>query len=398
MKKSLLALAALGAFASAAQAESSVTLFGLIDTGINYVSNVQTYNQAGNAAGGKSQVNLSSGGLQGSRWGLRGSQDLGNGLKAIFTLESGFDVNTGSQLQSSQARNRIFGRQAFAGLSGDFGTVTIGRQYDSIADFVSPLAASGRWEGSFAAHPGDIDNFNNSRRVNNSIKYTSNSYEGLTFGGLYSLGGTPGRRSDNQVWSAGVGYANGPIALGAAYLNAKTPASSFFADEGITVEDTLFIDPSKNPVFGSYVNAKSLQIIAAGGTFDFGALTAGVNYSNTQFKSSVIAGLDEKTRNATFQNAEASLAYHFAPDLVGMLSYDYTWSNKINNNTAKYQQVNVSLSQDLSKSVEVYVLGAYQKARGKDAYGNALVAGISGVSASSKNTQALVRAGLRVAF
>jgi len=198
MKKSLLALAALGAFASAAQAESSVTLFGLIDTGVNYVNNVQTTEK-----GGKSQVNLSSGGLQGSRWGLRGSQDLGNGLKAVFTLESGFDVNTGTQSQG----NRIFGRQAFAGLSGDFGTVTIGRQYDSIADFVSPLAASGRWEGSFAAHPGDIDNFNNTRRINNSIKYTSNSYEGLTFGGLYSLGGIAGQRSANQVWSAGVAYA-----------------------------------------------------------------------------------------------------------------------------------------------------------------------------------------------
>ncbi len=369
MKKSLLALAALGAFASAAQAESSVTLFGLIDTGINYVNNVATND------GGKSQLKLTSGGLQGSRWGLRGAQDLGNGLKAIFTLESGFDVNNGTQSQE----NRIFGRQAFVGLSGDFGTVTIGRQYDSIADFVSPLAASGRWEGSFAAHPGDLDNFNNTRRVNNSIKYVSNSYEGLSFGGLYSNNGTAGKRSDGQIWSAGVGYANGPIALGAAYLNAKNPGESFFVP-----------DDKKSPMFAGLTSAKTLQIIAAGGTFDFGALTAGVNYSNTQFKGIKDPQLNG---NVTLQNAEANVAYHFAPDLVGMVSYDYTWTGKIQNKKAKFHQVNVSLSQDLSKSVEVYVLGAYQKASG-----DSNVANISGVGPSSKDTQALVRAGIRVAF
>ncbi len=373
MKKSLLALAALGAFASAAQAESSVTLFGLIDTGVNYVNNVVDTD----AKTSGSRFNLSSGGLQGSRWGLRGTQDLGNGLKAVFTLESGFDVNNGESLQD----NRIFGRQAFAGLSGDFGTVTIGRQYDSIADFVSPLAASGRWEGSFAAHPGDIDNLNNTRRINNSVKYTSNSYDGLSFGGLYSLGGTAGRRSDNQIWSAGIGYNNGPIALGAAYLNAKTPANSFFTKGE---QDVV-----KNPIVGAFANAKTLQIIAAGGTFDFGALTAGVNYSNTQFRG--VKVLDGA--NATFQNAEANLAYHFAPDLIGMVSYDYTWSNKLDDKKVKLHQVNVSLSQDLSKSVEVYVLGAYQKAKG-----DAARAFISGVGLSDKDTQALVRAGLRVAF
>lgn len=376
MKKSLLALAALGAFASAAQAESSVTLFGLIDTGVNYVNNVV------DTKGSGSRFNLSSGGLQGSRWGLRGSQDLGNGLKAIFTLESGFDVNTGTASQDG----RIFGRQAFAGLSGDFGTVTIGRQYDSIADFVSPLTASGRWEGAFAAHPGDVDNLNNTRRVNNSIKYTSNSYEGLSFGGLYSLGGTAGRRSDNQVWSAGIGYNNGPIALGAAYLNAKNPGQSFF-----TGDDLRSIkDPQRNLFVAPFVSAKTLQIIATGGTFDFGALTAGVNYSNTQFRG---VKNDEFSGTAIFQNAEANLAYHFAPDLVGMVSYDYTWTNKLSDHKFKYHQVNVSLSQDLSKTVEVYVLGAYQKAKGD---GN--VASISGAGLSNKDTQALVRAGIRVAF
>src|ERR1700712_516811 len=121
MKKSLLALAALGTFAGAAQAQSSVTLYGIIDAGFVYNNN-----QAG-----QKLYSLNSGNLQGSRWGLRGTEDLGGGLKAIFVLENGFDVNTGKLGQSGLE----FGRSAYVGLSSaQFGTVTLGRQYDSVVD------------------------------------------------------------------------------------------------------------------------------------------------------------------------------------------------------------------------------------------------------------------------
>ncbi|MEA3130978.1 MAG: hypothetical protein QOF46_2773, partial [Paraburkholderia sp.] len=175
MKKSLLALAALGAFAGVAHAQSSVTLYGIIDEGFNINTN----------SGGKHLYNLSSGVLQGSRWGLRGTEDLGGGLKAIFVLENGFDVNNGKLGQGGL----MFGRQAYVGLSSQFGTVTLGRQYDSVVDYVGPLEAGDQWGGYIAAHPGDIDNFNNAYRTNNTVKYTSANYGGLTFGGTYSFGG-----------------------------------------------------------------------------------------------------------------------------------------------------------------------------------------------------------------
>jgi Outer membrane protein (porin) len=127
MKKSLLALAALGAFAGVAHAQSSVTLYGIIDEGFNINTN----------SGGKHLYNLSSGVLQGSRFGLRGTEDLGGGLKAIFVLENGFDVNNGKLGQGGL----MFGRQAYVGLSSQFGTVTLGRQYDSVVDYVGPLEA-----------------------------------------------------------------------------------------------------------------------------------------------------------------------------------------------------------------------------------------------------------------
>lgn len=384
MKKTLLTLATLSVFASDVQAESNVTLYGLIDTGINYVNNVQA-----NDGSGKSKINFASGGMKGSRWGLRGIQDIGNGLKAVFMLENGFNIDTGESLQSQ----KIFNREAFVGLSGDFGTVTLGRQDDAVADFVGPLTAARRWGGPHAAHPGDIDNLNNSRSTDKSIKYTSNRYDGLSFGSLYSLGGVAGHCGENQIWSVGVSYAHGPIILGAAYLNAKTPATSFFYDEDQAKRLT------SNPIYGHYAKAKTLQIMGAGGTFDFGVLTVGLNYSRTEFKNSAI-NIDDKTITATptFQNTEANLAYHFAPDLVGLVAYSYTWTNKINANKAKYQQVTASLTQSLSKSVSLYSLVAYQKASGKYASGQPVVAAINGVSPSTKNSQAFVGAGLKVLF
>src|ERR1700738_4228053 len=105
MKKTLLVGALTGVFATMAHAQSSVTLYGLIDAGISYSSNV----------GGKSLWQETSGAMNASRWGLRGSEDLGGGLKAIFTLENGFNIDTGKFGQNGAE----FGRQAFVGLSSN---------------------------------------------------------------------------------------------------------------------------------------------------------------------------------------------------------------------------------------------------------------------------------------
>jgi len=103
MKKTLLVGALTGVFATMAHAQSSVTLYGLIDAGITYTNNQR----------GHSNWQETSGSVNGSRWGLRGAEDLGGGLKAIFTLENGFNINNGTLGQQS----RMFGRQAYVGLS-----------------------------------------------------------------------------------------------------------------------------------------------------------------------------------------------------------------------------------------------------------------------------------------
>ncbi|CAE6754720.1 hypothetical protein R69927_02534 [Paraburkholderia domus] len=391
MKKSLLALAALGAFAGVAHAQSSVTLYGIIDEGFNVNTN----------SGGKHLYNLSSGVLQGSRFGLRGTEDLGGGLKAIFVLENGFDVNTGKLGQGGL----MFGRQAYVGLSSQFGTVTLGRQYDSVVDYVGPLEAGDQWGGYIAAHPGDVDNFNNAYRTNNTVKYTSANYNGLTFGGTYSFGGQAGNFSGNQIWSLGAGYNNGPLVLGVGYLNARTPAASggLFNNSGTA---TTAITAVTSPVYAAYTSANTYQVIGAGGAYTFGAATIGLTYSNIKFSNlgMAFAQPDVKGQSATFNNAELNFKYQLTPALLIGAAYDYTRGASIDGaSTAQYHQGAVGVDYFLSKRTDVYVTGVYQHALGEvlNQAGTGVVdatAGINGLTGSSNQNQFTARIGIRHKF
>ena len=118
-KMALLCCAALGTFSTGTRAQSRVTLYGLIDEGIVFQSNT------GGASGGKKIFLDSTSGLTGSRWGMKGDEDLGGGLHTIFTLESGINLNNGAFAQGGTA----FGRQIFVGLNSDqLGSLTFGRQ------------------------------------------------------------------------------------------------------------------------------------------------------------------------------------------------------------------------------------------------------------------------------
>jgi predicted porin len=386
MKKSLLALAALGAFAGVAHAQSSVTLYGIIDEGFNINTN----------SGGKHLYNLSSGVLQGSRWGMRGTEDLGGGLKAIFVLESGFDVNNGKAGQGGL----MFGRQAYVGLGSQFGTVTLGRQYDSVVDYVGPLEAGDQWGGYIAAHPGDLDNFNNAYRTNNAVKFTSANYAGLTFGGLYSLGGVAGDYSRNQVWSLGAGYNNGPLVLGVGYLNVRNPNVSFFGNSTSGTVNPAISNVS-SPVYSGYGSAHTYQVIGAGGAYTFGAATVGATYSYTRFydlgSSFAAPGLTGQT--ALFNNAEINFKYQLTPALLVGAAYDYTHGSSLNgNDAAKYHQGSAGVDYFLSKRTDVYLIGVYQHATGTDSTGKQAVAAINGLSASSNSNQFTARVGIRHKF
>lgn len=151
---------------------SSVTLYGVIDVGVEYVSGVSKGN---GQTGGQVREGY---GATPSRWGLRGNEDLGGGLRAIFTLESGFAADTGNQSQA-----RLFGRQAWVGLSGDWGSLTLGRQYTM--RYYGMLDAD-----IFAAASqglGSLDSGIPNARADNSISYRGN-WGPFSAGVNYSFG------------------------------------------------------------------------------------------------------------------------------------------------------------------------------------------------------------------
>src|SRR5579859_5855871 len=130
--KKVIATSALGLVALGAHAQSSVTLYGIVDTGIGYQSS-QT--SLGSTSGGRSVIKMLNGIWAGSRFGLKGSEDLGGGTKAIFTLEEGFSANSGAMATN----NLMFSRQAFVGVTNaTYGTLTAGRQYASYYQLLAP--------------------------------------------------------------------------------------------------------------------------------------------------------------------------------------------------------------------------------------------------------------------
>lgn len=392
-------------------AQSSVTLYGTIDAGVNYLSNAQT-GRAGGKPVGQSQYSFqegSTGGQNGSRWGLLGSEDLGGGTSAIFRLESGFAINNGTLGQGGAE----FGRQAYVGLKSNMGTLTLGRQYDSVVSFVQPFSAAAQWAGYISAHAGDVDNFLNSRRINNAIKYTSPDFHGFSFGGLYSLGGIAGSVGRNQLWSAGAAYTAGPFSVGVGYLNARNPNFSFYgtnpsASTALTANNIgsagSATTAQSNPIYAGYASANTTQIAAAGVAYQVGAATLGATYSNVQFKG--LGNVNSSGPNpsgysgtATFNIAEASLKYQITPALVSGIAYSYTHnSGAAGDAGATYQQGSVGTDYLLSKRTDIYAIVVYQHASGTDSLDQPAVAYITGQTASANNHQLAVRLGMRHRF
>ena len=215
MKKSLVALAAMSVI-GAVSAQSSVTLYGLADA---YIGS-ERIAAAGATSNGTSQTVVNSGGQNGSRWGLRVSEDLGGGLAAIAQFESGFDIDTGASAQGA-----LFGRQAFVGLKSGFGTVALGRQYGPYDDMKGTLSLQGN--NAFDATGGGVYGtvgigawVGYNPRVNNSIKFQSNNYSGLSFSAIYGMGEDKTvATSASSTFGIGAMYANGPITVGIVHQN-----------------------------------------------------------------------------------------------------------------------------------------------------------------------------------
>lgn len=269
MKKTLLVAALLAGFAGAVEAKTSVTLYGRIDAGIGYSQNTDRVDGVG-AQGSttKSSFGAIINGQSGSRWGLKGSEDLGNGLSAIFQIESGFD----SVLGSSKAGN-LFNRKAILGLKGGFGTLTVGLQYNIADDIISQgmgwgLADAGEAHGALSYRLKELP----------TVKYLSNDNNGIVFGIQAGYA-----RSDKKLDD---GVANTPdiktygsqsyIGLGLGYK--KNKLSFGVAFDALQSRDKVHAGADAQGNLKYETQKSNAKAITIGGGYDFGAVELFLGY------------------------------------------------------------------------------------------------------------------------
>jgi predicted porin len=342
-----------------AHAQSSVTLYGIVDAGIGYQSS-QT--SLGSTSGGRSVVKMVNGVWAGSRFGLKGGEDLGGGTKAIFQLEQGFNSATGAQGVSGLA----FNRQAWVGVTNPtYGTLTAGRQYTAYYTLLSPYSPTTWLTGAYGAHPGDIDSLDTVYRTNNSLVYTSPKFYGFTASGSYSFGGVPGSLNAGSTWSAALQYLNGPFGIAAGFqrINNSTPGGGAWGADSATSNNGA--QTGVSAINNGYRTAQAQQRVAVTGGYAFNSQwDVSFSYSNVQY----IPGVGSAFRHqATFNTAGAVV--HFKPltalDLAA--GYSYTRATESNgiSSAARYQQFNLSQYYSLSKRTGLYALEAYQRASGQ---------------------------------
>jgi predicted porin len=379
MKKKIIAALPLAFLMAGAHAQSSVVLYGLVDLGVDYASNViGGANGQPVPGGGNHLIQMQSGVPAGSRWGIRGNEDLGNGLSAIFKLESGFDAANGTLGGGGLA----FSRNAYVGLkSTQFGQITLGKQWDATVDVVEPFSLNYSYGGWYFSHPNDMDNLDNGFPVNNAIKYVSPKIAGLQFEGHYSLGGQAGQFSNDASYSAAASYELGSFSAGVGYLRVNNPITAVdgYGSGGSYV----------NLIYGNALaNARYQGVLSAGAAYVFGALRTSFVYSNVDFSSG------DGSHDLHFQNYEISATYSVTTALS--VGAGYTFTDGLDHSTdesPKYHQVNLVAQYALSKRTSLYAMGSYQRAAG-----SAENAQIAGFNPSATQNQLVTRVGITHSF
>ncbi|MFM0739170.1 porin [Paraburkholderia xenovorans] len=331
--------------ASAAHAQSSVTLYGSIDVGVAYVNN----------AGGASKVFMEQGESQPDRWGLYGVEHLGGGLSTEFRLENGFYTNSGAMASPST----LWNRQAWVGLvSESIGTLRLGRQTPFSFDWLSPFSTayqSGNW---FAFHPGNIDQLADTSVVpyNNAARYISPSFHGLTVGAMMGLGNTTNFGYGRNL-SAAVKYDLGAFHATAVYQD----------EHNRTPTITTVTAPTFGGLPAASYTADSTEEEGFGASYDLGAFKLHAMYTRVKLTT---AGISE-----LFQSYDGGVNYRVSPaSLIGFGGATTTLAG------SRYTQFSLGYNYSLSKATQVYADTNFERASGDNARAALYTAGISSTS------------------
>lgn len=358
-------VACLGVTASAPAAASNLQLYGSLTQGVSYVSNI---------AGGSS-ARIDPGTMQPDRFGLRGSEDLGDGLRANFLLESGFITQTGS----SVVPGVLFNRNAWVGMSHGRGSVQLGHQPDFMFDTIGRYSNGFQLSNFFLFHPGNLDNLANMFQANNSIKLM-----------------TPASRP----WQVGAQYGFASMAPKDAPRGTTTlSAFTRYQQDGFSgalaftlIKDRARVDlPSRTGVarlFGQTLTSglpivlDRQRIWGAGASYRFDGLPLRVNatYTGVQLK---YQGRDEAMRNA-----DLGAAWTYQPRKV--LNLGYSRSALAG---GRWDLFSLSHVHQFSKRTEWFALAVFQRAGSGLAH-----AAINGVGVSSTRNQTVLTSGIHHSF
>jgi len=343
---------------SMVHAQSSVTLYGIIDSGVDYVTN----------SAGHKLVAEDSGILSPNLFGFRGTEDLGGGLSAVFNLLNQFDTGSGASIGTQ------FGREAYVGLqSVRWGKLTFGNQPDFMFTSLTVtrygpafpyIVFTALRQGPFnalAIPGGPTGAFDFDRMaglaLNNTVKYTSPDINGFSFGGMYGFGGQAGSFGLDSSQSVGMDYVRGPLSIDAAYTYVKYPT----LDNGGT----------------------GIRNWGLGGHYIFS--TSGV-------LDAVYTQTDNVLSGGRVNVFEAGFTQPIANVMTVAFDYEYMIGNAaLNKNHA--HQLNLTLDHSLSKRTDVYLNVGYQHASGDE---GAQILGVD--TASTSRNQAIFRAGMRHFF
>lgn len=362
MKMMKVAAAAAGLFCAAGSAvaqSAGPTIYGTADAGITRVNNIA----------GASRTSLDSGIWQSSRIGFRGTEDLGSGRSALFVLEGGFSIDSGA---GASAGAFAFNRQSFVGLAGEWGTVTLGRQYDFLYVNVLPVGAeffAGGLVSGTAGGPGGTAGATNlldvhfgGARYDNSVKWVK-AFGPVTVGLMHGLGQeAPNAADTKSINSALLSYRSGPLAIGLGWTKDDYSAAAS----------------------GNTAN----EVIGLKGRYDAGRFTFLANYADARSRNS----------RATNRPLELAVAYRPLPELNVGLALGRAQATNAAGAGTQMRQVTLGATYNLSRRTALYVMAATNRS-GNTAVYRGFVGGPGGAPAPANGaSQSVMKVGVTHTF
>jgi len=315
--------------ATTASAQSSVTLYGSMDAGIAYINN----------AGGAPKWIEEQGNTQPDRWGLKGKEDLGDGWYSVFLLENGFSTATGN----FSTAGTLWNRQAYVGIGANqWGAVTLGHQSPFNFDLLGSLSTAYLAQSWYAFHPGNIDELADTGIVpfNNSVKFRSASFDGLSFGAMMGLGNTTDFSTGRNL-SFAISYANGPIKAAAVYSD-EHQATPSIVTTGLT---------SFQGMPAATYTADNMENMGAGASYQLGNLLLHGLYTRVKLETNGYSDI--------YQSYDAGANYQLtvANTIAGGAATTTLESHR-------WTQFELGDIYSLSKATQIYANVLYEHATG----------------------------------